>query len=103
MDIVRKKVLLEYSKAHADIRKPLSVWMRIVEQSSFRTPNDIKKTFASSDFVSIKNILNLTIFDIKGNTYRLAAEINYEDQYLSVLFIGTHSQYDKIDFSGIGG
>ncbi len=36
-------------------------------------------------------------FEILHNTYRLIAELDYEDSLLDIRFIGTHSEYDKIN------
>jgi mRNA interferase HigB len=37
------------------------------------------------------------VFNIKGNDYRLVVAIKYDFQVIFIRFIGTHSQYDKID------
>jgi len=37
------------------------------------------------------------VFNIKGNPHRLVIKFNYEKQWAFVRFIGTHSEYDKID------
>lgn len=55
---------------------------------------DIKRDFGNSvDFV----MNNRVIFDVKGNDYRLIAEINYRRQAVFVRFIGTHAEYSRID------
>jgi len=40
---------------------------------------------------------NRVVFDIAGNKYRLIARISYEYKAVLIKFIGTHTQYDKID------
>jgi len=37
------------------------------------------------------------VFNICGNKYRLIVEINYERQWNFIRFIGTHTDYDKIN------
>ncbi len=36
-------------------------------------------------------------FNIKGNSYRLIVQFNYERQWAFIKFIGTHETYDKIN------
>jgi mRNA interferase HigB len=38
---------------------------------------------------------NFTVFNIKGNTYRLIADINYIKQRIYIKYILTHAEYDK--------
>ena len=36
-----------------------------------------------------------TVFNVKGNKYRLITEINYAKQFVFVRHFLTHSEYDK--------
>ncbi len=37
------------------------------------------------------------VFNIKGNDYRLVVAINYRRQIVSIKWLGTHADYNKID------
>ena len=40
-------------------------------------------------------------FRVRGNRYRLVAHVDYVRSNVTVLFVGTHSDYDEIDASRI--
>jgi len=44
---------------------------------------------------------NRVVFNIKGNTYRLIVKFNFDYQMIWIRFIGTHSEYDKINANKI--
>lgn len=47
----------------------------------------------SADFVGG----NRVIFNIGGNKFRLVAHVSYTYKSVLIKFVGTHSDYDKID------
>ncbi|WP_437734553.1 type II toxin-antitoxin system HigB family toxin [Sorangium sp. So ce1335] len=45
---------------------------------------------------------NRVVFDIKGNNYRLIAQVKYGPLYLVYIrFIGTHAEYDRVDATSV--
>ncbi|WP_373536586.1 type II toxin-antitoxin system HigB family toxin [Microcoleus sp.] len=38
---------------------------------------------------------NFTIFNVKGNKYRLIVSLNYQKQIVYIKYILTHAEYDK--------
>jgi mRNA interferase HigB len=93
MEIVYLKKLSNFTKTHANSRKYLSTWKTIVEKASWKKKQDVLKDFPKAKMIAN----NRARFEIVHNTYRLIAEIDYEDQLVTIRFIGTHSEYDKID------
>jgi mRNA interferase HigB len=70
------------------------LWFAIVERASWRSPAEVRATFRTADFVADERV----IFDIKGNQFRLIAQIRYAPLFLVYIrFIGTHAEYDRID------
>lgn len=37
------------------------------------------------------------VFNIKGNDYRLVTAVDFEKRIVWIKWIGTHSEYDRID------
>ncbi len=94
MNIYNKSSVIAFYSKHADSKLALKIWYEDVESKNWKTPNELKKAFGGSVII-LKN--SRAVFDIKGNDYRLVAAINYEQGWLFIKFIGTHSEYDKID------
>jgi mRNA interferase HigB len=78
-------------------REPAAVdamwrWADVVESASWRNPADLKAMFAPASFVG-----DLTVFNVGGNKYRIAAFVHYRKQIVFIKNIGTHEEYDKWD------
>jgi len=91
--IIAKSTLREFWEKHREAEQYLKTWYDTAKSSKWNSPNDIKKAYVSASI--LKN--NRVVFNIKGNTYRLIVKFNYEKQWAFIRFIGTHSEYDKID------
>lgn len=97
MDIINLRLLDVFAKKHADSRKSLSTWKMVTEQSVWKKKQDVLASFPNAKM--IQN--NRARFEIVHNKYRLIAEVFYDDDYVEIRFIGTHSEYDKIDPSTV--
>ena len=76
-----------------DAEQPLRTWVRVVRAADWSRPNDVKQVFRSADLLGDER----AVFDIGGNKYRLVAAIHYRGKRIYIRFIGTHSDYDKIN------
>jgi len=94
MTLLGRDLLDDFMRKHADIRHPLSAWIREVETSRWATPQDIKNRYRSADFLSG----NRVIFNIKGNHHRVVAVVSYQAGIVRVTWIGTHAEYSKRSF-----
>ena len=97
MRIISKKTLREFWRIHADAEQPLRSWHAKVKLAEWKTSNDIKIDYRNASFIAN----NRVVFNIKGNTYRLVAAINYDFGIIYIRFVGSHKDYDKIDATTI--
>ncbi len=95
--IFAKSTLREFWVKHPDSEQYLKTWHDTALGSVWKTPNDVKQTYATASVLSGNRI----VFNIKGNAYRLVTKFNFEKQWIFIRFIGTHKEYDRIDATAI--
>lgn len=78
---------------HGDAREPLLAWYRHALQADWRNPAELKRDFGTASILRDGR----AVFNIAGNKYRLVVWVNYPYRVVYVRFVGTHSQYDRID------
>ena len=97
MRVIAKKILREFWEKHSDSCEQLKTWYKEASKASWKSPTDIKEEYAKASILKGGRV----VFDICGNKYRLVVDINYLRQWVFIRFIGTHSDYNKIDASKI--
>ena len=93
MHIISRPQLREFSEKHPSAKTPLDLWFSTVSRAKWTSFADVRATYGSADVVAG----NRVIFDIGGNKYRLVVKIAYKCGKVFVRFVGTHTEYDKID------
>lgn len=93
MRVVTFSRIKEFVNQHPETKIALEDWYFKTRKSEWKNISDIKKTFNSVDYIHNSRI----VFNIKGNHFRLVAIVIFASQKVYIRFIGSHSQYDKID------
>jgi mRNA interferase HigB len=65
----------------------------VVRAAEWSKPTDIKEMFRSADILANDRV----VFNIGGNKYRLVVAVHYRGERVYIRFVGTHSEYDRID------
>jgi mRNA interferase HigB len=92
-----KGTLRDYWEKHPETEQYLKTWYDTAINANWKSPNDVKQSYVNASILKESRI----VFNIKGNSYRLVAKFNFERQWIFIRFIGTHSEYDKIDANTI--
>jgi|SRR5579884_1681895 len=74
-------------------RSQYDAWLAIATYARWRNPDDVKQSHPKASILKGGRV----VFNIKGNDYRLIAEINYQAGVVAIRFFGTHAEYDRID------
>jgi len=91
MRLVGRELLDEFTRNHADARAWIENWIADVEAAQWRTPQDIKSTYASASFLENR----IVIFNVKGNRYRLEVQVMFNTGIVRMRWAGTHAEYTK--------
>jgi mRNA interferase HigB len=90
MHIISRKRLVLFARVHPASEVALDTWYRCAKTAEWQNLVELRESYPSADLVGL-----YTVFNIKGNHYRLIAEINYRSGTIFVRDILTHAEYDK--------
>lgn len=90
MHVISRKKLKEAAARHPSLEAALDTWFRVAKKARWKNLAEVRKTCSTADPVGL-----YTVFNIKGNRFRLVAEINYERGRMYIRHVLTHAEYDK--------
>jgi mRNA interferase HigB len=90
LHVITRKKLLDAAKRHGDLAEPLDAWYRIAKKSQWKSLVDVRRVCPTADAIQ-----KFTVFNIKGNAYRLITEINYRTGRVFLRNVLTHADYSK--------
>jgi mRNA interferase HigB len=93
MHVISRIAPIDFWIKHPDSETPLKVWFKKVKQAQWKGINELRKDFPTADYVGNDRV----VFDIKGNKYRIIVLAFFTGQKMFIRFVGTHSEYDKVD------
>lgn len=97
MRVITEEPLNDYIKWFPDTKTALQAWLKAVKKAQWTNFADVKKDFNSVDNVGNQHY----VFNIRGNNHCLVVVIKFTIKWIYIRFIGTHSEYDKIEASTI--
>ncbi len=90
MRIIAKRNLLQVATVHGDCVGQVTDWYNRASAASWTSLADVRQTYRTADLVGDK-----TVFNIKGNEYRLIVHINYVTGIIYFKHLLTHAEYNK--------
>jgi mRNA interferase HigB len=84
---------LRGSKDRRAVKSALDSWFHEVQSADWRRPTDVTRHYVNASVIDSERV----VFNIMGNAYRLVVAIDYGRQIVFIKWLGTHSDYDKID------
>ena len=93
MHIITQKTLKTAWETYSDVEQPLRKWFTEMKSLRFQNFAELKRRYPSADQVG-----RLTIFNIKGNHYRLVVRIDYNYGKVFIRRFMTHAEYSREDW-----
>jgi mRNA interferase HigB len=90
MRLIAIKNLRNAAARYPDVKKIVETWYSIVKSADWSSLEDVRQVYRDAEAVG-----NFTVFNIKGNNYRLIVGINYVKQRIYFKYFLTHAEYDR--------
>ena len=90
MRVISRRILRDFCITNANSCESLYDWYRVASRAAWQNLIDVQATYKSAESVG-----NFTVFNIKGNHYRLIVDLVYNRQTIYIKYILTHAEYDK--------
>jgi mRNA interferase HigB len=91
--ILSRSTLRNFWETHPDAEEALKTWYSEASHANWQNPLDVKTSHRNVSIIAN----NRVVFNIKGNTYRLIVAMRYDIGIIFIRFVGTHSEYDKVN------
>jgi len=88
--VLSRKTLRQFWDLREDARDALTTWFTVAEKADWHSLINVQETFRTAEFAN-----GYTVFNIKGNKYRLIVKMEYTKKLVFIKCVLTHAEYDK--------
>ena len=92
MRIIKRSTLERFWNTYSGTEQSLKSWFAEAKKAKWASSNEMKLDYPSASVITRKR----TVFNIKGNSYRLVVDIEYKIGIIFIIWFGTHTEYDKL-------
>ena len=90
MHVISKSAWRQAIRSDRMLEGPISDWYKIAKAAEWKSLVEVRKVYPHADYVH-----PYTVFNLKGNMYRLMVKIEYGWQIVFVKHLLTYAEYDK--------
>jgi mRNA interferase HigB len=95
MRLISKKNLQSAIEPYPDAQSAIESWYQLIKDNDWQSLEEARNGYSRS----VDQVYGYTIFNIKGNQYRLIVKINYTAKIIYFKKFLTHAEYDKIKWN----
>ena len=97
MRIIARNTLVNFWSKHPDAKVALERWYKLVRPAHWASTDEVQRAAPKSKVLNRERVR----FEVAGGNYRLVVAFDFRRQVAFVKFIGTHSEYDRVDVLSI--
>jgi mRNA interferase HigB len=95
MRLISKKNLQSAIEPYPDAQSAIESWYQLIKDNDWQSLEEVRNGYSRS----VDQVYGYTIFNIKGNQYRLIVQINYKTRIIFFNKFLTHAEYSKIKWN----
>ena len=95
MRLISKKNLQRAIELYPDAQSAIESWYQLIKDNDWQSLEEVRNGYSRS----VDQVYGYTIFNIKGNQYRLIVQINYKTRTIFFKKFLTHAEYSKINWN----
>ena len=93
MRVIARNALVDFWSRHLEARVSLERWHKLVRAAQWASTDEVQKAAPKAKVLNRERVR----FEVAGGNYRLVVAFDFRRQIAFVKFIGTHTDYDRID------
>ena len=93
MRIIAEGTLREWASDHARAASSLRQWVKVVRAARWDSFAGLRRTFPTSDLVTVKSGRKVLVFNVGGNAFRLVCAVHFNTEMVFALRFLSHAEY----------
>ena len=93
MRVVARSTLIQFAARHPRSAPSLDHWYRLARAAAWRTTGEVAADFSKAKVLNGERVR----FEIAGGYFRMIVAFDFRRQIAFVKFVGTHTEYDRVD------
>jgi mRNA interferase HigB len=93
MLVISRDIVVNFYTTHPETKSSLERWYTITTAAAWKTMLELKQSFSTVVILNGERAR----FEIAGGNYRLIVAFDFGRQVAAIKFLGTHSEYDRIN------
>lgn len=94
-----RSTIVEFISRHPEGKDSIESWYADTKKAQWSSPEEVLARYPKASIVAN----NRVVFNISGNRFRLVCAMQYQSKMAYVKFLGTHTEYGKINVETYNG